>query len=91
ELGIYINRPEGAFYTMVKLPVDDTEKFAKWLLTDFQDKNETVMVAPGAGFYATKGLGLDEIRVAYVLNEKDLARAAQLLGLAVKRYNSTKK
>ena len=73
---------------MLKLPVDDTEKFAKWLLTDFQDNKETVMVAPGAGFYATPGLGNDEIRVAYVLNEKDLARAAQLLGLAVKRYNA---
>ena len=87
ELGIEIATPEGAFYTMLKLPVDDTEKFAKWLLTDFQDNNETVMVAPGAGFYATPGLGTDEIRVAYVLNEKDLARAAQLLSLAVKRYN----
>lgn len=88
ELKIRIPPPEGAFYTMVKLPVDDTEKFAKWLLTDFQDNNETVMVAPGAGFYASKGAGKDEIRVAYVLNEKDLIRSAQLLGKAVKRYNS---
>lgn len=90
ELKIHIPPPEGAFYTMLKLPVDDTEKFARWLLTDFQDNNETVMVAPGAGFYATKGLGTDEIRVAYVLNEKDLIRAAQLLGHAVKKYNSTR-
>lgn len=88
ELKIRIDPPEGAFYTMVKLPVDDTEKFARWLLTDFKDNNETVMVAPGPGFYATKGLGKDEIRVAYVLNEKDLIRSAQLLGKAVKRYNS---
>lgn len=89
ELNIEVTRPEGAFYTMIKLPVDDAEKFAKWLLTDFRDKNETVMVAPGAGFYATPGLGKDEIRVAYVINEKDLARAAELIGLAVKQYNST--
>lgn len=91
ELNIDVKRPEGAFYTMIKLPVDDTEKFAKWLLTDFRDKNETVMVAPGAGFYATPGLGKDEIRVAYVINEKDLARAAELLGIAVKHYNSISK
>ncbi len=57
ELGIHIPATEGAFYTMVKLPVADTEKFAKWLLTDFQDNNETVMVAPGAGFYASPGQG----------------------------------
>lgn len=90
ELGMVIKKPEGAFYTMIKLPVDDTEKFAKWLLTDFQDHNETVMVAPGSGFYASEGYGRDEIRVAYVLKEKDLARAAELLGLAVKQYNSKK-
>lgn len=91
ELGIYISPPEGAFYAMVKLPVDDTEKFARWLLTDFHDNDETVMVAPGAGFYATKGLGKDEVRIAYVLNEKNLVRAAKLLGMAVKKYNSEKK
>lgn len=88
ELKIVIKKPEGAFYTMIKLPIDDGEKFAKWLLTDFRDNNETVMVAPGAGFYATDGLGREEIRVAYVINEQDLSRAAELLGLAVKQYNS---
>ena len=75
ELGIHIPATEGAFYTMLKLPVKDTEKFARWLLTDFQDKNETVMIAPGAGFYASPGQGTDEIRVAYVLNEKKIWRA----------------
>lgn len=90
ELQIKIHHPEGAFYTMVQLPVDDTDKFAQWLLTDFSDNNETVMVAPGAGFYATPGKGTNEVRVAYVLNEKDLERAAELLALAVKQYNSKK-
>jgi aspartate aminotransferase len=87
ELGTTIHRPEGAFYTMVELPIDDIEKFAKWLLTDFSYENETVMVAPGSGFYATPGKGTREARVAYVLNEKDLKRAAELLSRAVKEYN----
>lgn len=85
-LGIKIHWPEGAFYTIIKLPVKNTEEFAKWLLTDFSDKKETVMVAPAGGFYVTPRKGLDEIRVAYVLNEKALKRAAELLGLAVKKY-----
>ncbi|MGH7245967.1 MAG: pyridoxal phosphate-dependent aminotransferase [Candidatus Levyibacteriota bacterium] len=91
KLDIKIHRPEGAFYTMVPLPVDDTEEFAKWLLTDFSDNNETVMVAPGPGFYATAGKGKNEIRVAYVLNEKDLQRAAELIALGVEQYNKIKK
>lgn len=86
ELKVRIPYPEGAFYTMVKLPIKDTDDFAKWLLTDFSDKNETVMVAPGAGFYASKGKGKNEIRVAFVINEKDLKRSAELLALAVKKY-----
>ncbi len=86
ELKIKISRPEGAFYTMVKLPVKDTDEFAKWLLTDFSDHKETVMVAPGAGFYATPGMGKNEIRVAFVLNEQKLKRAAELLSLALKKY-----
>lgn len=90
ELSIKIHKPEGAFYAMVQLPVDDIEAFAKWLLTDFQDNNETVMVAPGPGFYATAGKGKNEARVAYVLNEKDLVRAAYLLSLAVKEYTAKK-
>lgn len=90
ELGIEIHYPEGAFYTMVKLPIQDSDDFAKWLLTDFSDKGETVMVAPGAGFYITPGLGKDEIRVAYVLNKKDLKRAAQLLVMGVQKYLKVK-
>lgn len=87
ELNIKLPKPEGAFYSMVPLPIKDTDDFAKWLLTDFRDNGETVMVAPGAGFYATPGKGKNEVRVAYVLNEKDLARAAELLALGIKKYN----
>jgi len=88
EFNTKIHKPEGAFYTMVELPIDDIDKFAKWLLTDFSYKGETVMVAPGTGFYATAGKGKKEARVAYVLNEKDLKKCAELLARAVKEYNS---
>jgi aspartate aminotransferase len=78
--------PGGAFYTVVKLPVDDAEKFAIFLLEDFNLDNETVMVAPAAGFYATPGLGRDEVRIAYVLNTKDLARALTIFRAALDAY-----
>jgi aspartate aminotransferase len=88
---VVCQKPAGAFYIMVKLPVDSGEKFAQWLLTDFSDNGETVMVAPGAGFYATEGMGEQEIRLAYVLNSKDCVRAAQLLKIAVEQYNNIAK
>jgi len=88
HLDMKIHKPEGAFYIMLQLPIDDAETFVKWMLTDFQDNNETVMVSPGAGFYATSGKGKNEVRIAYVLNEKDLSRAAELLAMGVKKYNS---
>lgn len=78
---------EGAFYIIPKLPIKDSDDFAAYLLNSFSDHRETVMVAPASGFYATKGLGLDEIRIAYVLQEKKLVRAIELLGLALKKYN----
>lgn len=81
--------PDGAFYLMARLPVEDTDSFQKWLLTDFEDRGETVMFAPGAPFYATPGMGRDEIRIAYVLNEKDLERAVELLGLGLQKYPGT--
>lgn len=84
--GVTIPRPEGAFYTIVGLPVSDSEDFCRWLLTDFRDNKETVMVAPAAGFYATKGLGQNEVRIAYVLNTKDLTRSIELLSLALQKY-----
>ena len=85
--GVTIPRPEGAFYTIVGLPVSDSEDFCRWLLTDFRHNNETFMVAPAAGFYATKGLGKNEVRIAYVLNTKDLSRCIELLEIALMRYN----
>ena len=85
--GVVIPKPEGAFYTIVGLPVNDAEDFCKWLLTDFRDHGETVMVAPAAGFYATKGLGKNEVRIAYVLNTKDLKRCIELLAKALSQYH----
>jgi aspartate aminotransferase len=85
--GVTIPRPEGAFYSIVGLPVSDTEDFCQWLLTDFRDQNETVMIAPAAGFYATPGLGKNEVRIAYVLNTRDLTRCIELLSKALVAYN----
>lgn len=85
--GVSFAVPEGAFYLIPKLPIDDCDKFAVFLLNKFSDRNETVMVAPATGFYATPGLGRDEIRIAYVLDEKKLERAMELLGMAIERYN----
>ena len=84
--GVVCAAPEGAFYMMAKLPVDDTEKFQQWLLEEFEDRGETVMFAPGSGFYATPGSGRQEIRIAYVLEQARLERAMELLGLAVAQY-----
>jgi len=89
ELNIKTLYPEGAFYAMIKLPIKDSDEFAKWLLTNFRYKNETVMVAPGSGFYASPGKGKDEIRIAYVLGEEELKKAAKLLAIAVKQYNNS--
>lgn len=88
KLQTKIHTPEGAFYAMVNLPIEDTDAFAKWLLTDFSYEGQTVMVSPGSGFYATAGLGKQEIRVAYILNEEDLKRSAELLAMAVKTYKN---
>jgi len=84
--GVVCPNPKGAFYTTVKLPVDDAEKFAQWMLTDFELNNETVMVAPAAGFYSTPGLGYNEVRIAYVLNQKDLQGAVDCLKAALDVY-----
>jgi len=84
--GVYCPKPKGAFYTVVKLPVDDADKFAQWLLEEFEYKNQTVMVAPASGFYSTPGLGKDEVRIAYVLKIEDLKNAIQTLQEALKVY-----
>lgn len=85
--GVQVAQPDGAFYLMAALPVDDADAFQTWLLTDFQDHGETVMFAPGEPFYATPGLGKNEIRIAYVLKQARLERAIELLGLGLAAYN----
>ena len=89
--GLSYIEPKGAFYVMAKLPVDDTDKFQTWLLTEFSDNNETVMYAPGNGFYATPGHGVNEVRLAYVLKCEDIERAMDLLAKAIKQYNELNK
>ena len=84
--GVVAPRPMGAFYAAAQLPVDDAEKFAKWLLEEFSYNGETVMVAPMAGFYATPGLGRNQIRLAYVLKEEDLRHALVCLEKALETY-----
>lgn len=84
--GVYCPKPKGAFYTVVKLPVDDADKFAQWLLEEFEYKNQTVMVAPASGFYSTPGSGKNEVRIAYVLKIEDLRNAMETLAKALKVY-----
>ena len=84
--GVYSPLPDGAFYTVASLPVDDAEDFCRWLLTDFRMDGETLMMAPAAGFYSTPGLGRNQVRMAYVLKKEDLARALELLQAALERY-----
>ena len=89
--GVVTTEPKGAFYTMAKLPVDNAEEFQMYLLKEFSDRDETVMFAPGSGFYATEGAGLSEIRIAYVRCAEELERALDLLRIAIERYNSRPK
>lgn len=84
--GVVCEEPKGAFYVVVKMPVDNAEKFVIWMLKDFSLDGETVMMAPAEGFYATSGLGRDEVRIAYVLKEKDLARAMDILKAGLEAY-----
>jgi aspartate aminotransferase len=87
--GVFLRKPEGAFYFVARLGVDDAETFARWLLTDFQRGGATVMVAPAEGFYATPGLGRDEVRIAYVLKEADLRAAVEILAAALPAYRAS--
>jgi aspartate aminotransferase len=84
--GVFCPNPKGAFYVMVKLPVDDAEKFCEWMLKDFQYQGQTVMFAPGAGFYSAPGLGKQEIRLAYVINIEQLKYAMKCLEIGLKAY-----
>ncbi|WP_432792012.1 pyridoxal phosphate-dependent aminotransferase [Peptacetobacter hiranonis] len=84
--GVICEKPTGAFYVVAKLPVDNAEDFVKWMLTEFRVDNETVMATPAEGFYATPGLGRDEIRLAYILKEEDLRKAAKILKEGLEAY-----
>jgi aspartate aminotransferase len=84
--GVYCPKPKGAFYTVVKLPVDNSDKFARWLLEEFEYEKQTVMVAPATGFYASDGMGINEVRIAYVLKIEDLKNAINCLAQALKIY-----
>ena len=87
--GVKVARPQGAFYCIAELPVVDTDKFAQWLLEEFSINKETVMVAPAGGFYATEGLGKNQIRIAYVLDENSLKRAVNILKHALQNYTGS--
>lgn len=84
--GVFFQKPEGAFYATIRLPVADAERFASWMLTDFSLEGETTMVAPAAGFYATPGLGVDQIRIAYVLSDEKMKRALNVLKAGLVAY-----
>lgn len=86
--GVTIANPKGAFYCIAKLPVKNADDFAQWLLEEYDFNGETVMVAPAAGFYSTPGVGLDEIRIAYVLKKEDLIKSVEILKEALKVYKN---
>ena len=85
--GVTVATPKGAFYCIAKLPIDNADKFAQWLLESYDLNGETVMVAPAAGFYSTPNVGLDEVRIAYVLKKDDLIKSVQILKEAITVYN----
>ncbi len=89
--GVYSPIPMGAFYTVAKLPVDDSEKFCEWCLSDFEYEGATIMMAPASGFYTSPGAGKNEVRLAYVLNQDDLRTALHILERALEKYNSLPK
>ena len=85
--GVKVANPKGAFYCIAQLPIDSADKFARWLLETFDFNGETVMVAPAAGFYSTEGVGLNEVRIAYVLKKDDLIKSVQILKHGIAAYN----
>jgi aspartate aminotransferase len=88
--GVFCPMPKGAFYATARIPVNDADEFSQWLLSDFHFENQTVMLAPASGFYSTPGLGKDEVRIAYVLNKKDLEKAMICLEKALEIYPGRK-
>ena len=87
--GVIVSKPKGAFYCIAQLPVNNADTFAQWLLESYDLDGETVMVAPAAGFYSTPGMGLNQVRIAYVLKKEDLISAVRILKAAIPVYNST--
>ena len=85
--GVYSPIPMGAFYTIARLPIDDSDKFCEWCLREFEYEGATVMLAPASGFYSDPGLGKDEVRIAYILEKSELKKAIRILGEAIKAYN----
>ncbi len=88
--GVFLRKPEGAFYFVARLPIDDADEFARFLLADFEHQGTTVMVAPAPGFYATPGLGRDEVRIAYVLKREDLVRAVDAFAAGLAAYRKAR-
>jgi len=88
--GVYSPIPMGAFYTVARLPVDDSDHFCAWLLSDFEYNGETIMMAPASGFYTTPDIGKDEVRIAYVLDKEDLKKAMVILQKALEVYPGKK-
>jgi len=88
--GVFCPKPKGAFYAMAKLPIDDSDVFCRWLLESFSHNGATIMLAPATGFYATPGLGKDEVRIGYVLNAEDLRASVECLAEALKVYQNLK-
>jgi len=84
--GVFLAKPEGAFYFVARLPIDDGDEFARWMLSDFSHEGATVMVAPASGFYATAGRGRDEVRIAYVLKAEDLSASVRILAAGLEAY-----
>ncbi len=84
--GVFSPMPMGAFYSMVELPIDDSDRFCQWMLEEFEHKGATVMMAPASGFYSSPGIGRNQVRVAYVLNKEDLKEAVECLEVALKIY-----
>lgn len=89
--GVFLLQPEGAFYFIARLPIKDSDDFAAWLLSEFSVDGETVMLSPATGFYATEGLGKNEVRIAYVLREEELRRAIAILAAAIPEYRRLRK
>jgi aspartate aminotransferase len=89
--GVFLAKPEGAFYFVARLPIDDGDEFAKWMLADFSQEGGTVMVAPASGFYATPGRGKNEVRIAYVLKAEDLAASVRILAAGLEAHGQAKR